>query len=286
MGGVEDPPLFSGQEIAEASARIKSGKAPGPDNLTPEVDKRSIEAAPEYFKQVFNNLLRQNEFPEDWKRTALVLIDKPKKSSEEETKYRPICLISALGKVYENLINKRLMEDIEQCGGLGRKQFGFRKNRSTVDAIEEVLSTVRGVNGEKPEWSALILVDVKNAFNTASWELIVKKLEKRQISRYLLNIIKKYLSGRRVSLDRSTSEEIGGGVPQGSVLGPTLWNILYDDVMEIEAPEGVSMVCYADDLAIVVTASTREDMILKGNEDHVTIKWPVTAPGSQGVFGA
>jgi hypothetical protein len=113
------------------------GKAPGPDNLTPEVLKRSIEAAPEYFKQVFNNLLRQNEFPEDWKRTALVLIDKPKKSSEEEIKYRPICLISALGKVYENLINKRLMEDIEQCGGLGRKQFGFRKNRSTVDAIEE-----------------------------------------------------------------------------------------------------------------------------------------------------
>jgi hypothetical protein len=274
MGGVEDPPLFSGQEIAEASARIKSGKAPGPDNLTPEVVKRSIEAAPEYFKQVFNNLLRQNEFPEDWKRTALVLIDKPKKSSEEETKYRPICLISALGKVYENLINKRLMEDIEQCGGLGRKQFGFRKNRSTVDAIEEVLSTVRGVNGEKPEWSALILVDVKNAFNTASWELIVKKLEKRQISRYLLNIIKKYLSGRRVSLDRSTSEEIGGGVPQGSVLGPTLWNILYDDVMEIEAPEGVSMVCYADDLAIVVTASTREDMILKGNETlHSTKLW-------------
>jgi hypothetical protein len=143
-----------------------------------------------------------------------------------------------------------------------------------VDAIEEVLSAVRGANGEKPEWSAFILVDVKNAFNTASWELIVKKLEKRQIPRYLLNIIKKYLSGRMVSLDRSTSEEIGGGVPQGSVLGPTLWNILYDDVMEIEAPEGVSMVCYADDLAIVVTASTREDMILKGNETlHSTKLW-------------
>jgi hypothetical protein len=178
MGEVEAPPPFSGQEIADASARIMSGNAPGPDNLTPEVVKRSIEAAPEYYKQVFNNLLKQNEFPEDWKRTALVLIDKPKKSPEEKTKCRPICLISVLGKLYENLINKRLMEDIEQCGGLGQKQFGFRKNRSTVDAIEEVLNTVRRTNGEKPEWSALILVDVKNAFNTASWELIVKKLEK------------------------------------------------------------------------------------------------------------
>jgi hypothetical protein len=222
MGEVEAPSPFSGQEIADASARM-SGNAPGPDNLTPEVVERSIEAAPEYYKQVFNNLLKQNEFPENWKRTALVLIDKPKKSPEEKTKYRPICLISALGKLYENLINKRLMEDIEQCGGLGQKQFGFRKNRSTVDAIEEVLNTVRGTNGEKPEWSALILVNVKNAFNTASWELIVKKLEKsKYVSRYLQNIIKKYLSGRIVSLDRSTSEEIGGGVPQGSVLGPTL----------------------------------------------------------------
>jgi hypothetical protein len=58
------------------------------------------------------------------------------------------------------------------------------------------------------------------------------------------------------------------------VLGPTLWNVLFDDVMELEVPEGVSLVCYADDLAIVVTATTREDMILEGNETlHRTKLW-------------
>jgi hypothetical protein len=80
--------------------------------------------------------------------------------------------------------------------------------------------------------------------------------------------------GRRQRRDRSITEEIGGGVPQGSVLGPTLWNVLYDDVMEIEVPEGVSLVCCSDDLAIVVTASTKEDMILEGNETlHRTKLW-------------
>lgn len=58
------------------------------------------------------------------------------------------------------------------------------------------------------------------------------------------------------------------------MLGPTLWNVLFDDVMELEVPEGVSLVCYADDLAIVVTATTREDMILEGNETlHRTKLW-------------
>ena len=71
------------------------------------------------------------------------MIEKPKGSPVEETKYRPICLINVLGKVYENLINKRLMEEVRSKEGLHEKQYGFREKRSTLNAIEDVVKIAK-----------------------------------------------------------------------------------------------------------------------------------------------
>lgn len=69
-------------------------------------------------------------------------------------------------------------------------------------------------------------MDIKNAFNTASWRIIFSNLEERGIGDYLRDTI--------VEVDRNHSMKVNAGVPQGSILG--LWNILYDGVFNLEIP--------------------------------------------------
>ena len=115
----------------------------------------------------------------------------------------------------------------------------------------------------------LITVDVKNAFNTASWRLIVQKLENKGISTYLIRLVDSYLKDRTVILrdseNRSEEMKISQGVPQGSVIGPMLWNILYDGVLEV--PRGTKLIAFADDLAIVVSTRTENGLI--GAANHI-----------------
>ena len=85
----------------------------------------------------------ENSYPDTWKTSKLILIDKPKESPVEETKYRPICLINVLRKVYEKLYNRRLIEEVRSKGGLHEKQYGFREKRSTLNAIEDVVKIAK-----------------------------------------------------------------------------------------------------------------------------------------------
>ena len=118
---------------------------------------------------------------------------------------------------------------------------------------------------------------MKNAFNSASWQEILAELKRREINESLLKIIASYLSERKILLEAENKikeKSINSGVPQGSVLGPTLWNVQYDGLLELELPEGVKLIGFADDVAMVVTA--RSEGMLMNAADTATlriIKW-------------
>lgn len=101
-----------------------------------------------------------------------MLLEKSSKNATDPPKFRPICLLDTVGKVYENIINNRLLAEIEDKAPLNIHQYGFRKGCSTIDAAMKVISLAQR-NDVVPSsrWSALILVDIKSAFNTANWEL-------------------------------------------------------------------------------------------------------------------
>lgn len=211
-GGVPEVTL---EELQRATSKIKKGKAPGPDGIPPEAVKTMIEGYTEYFRHVFWDMLQEREFPNEWGTAKLVLIEKPGGRG-----YRPICLLNVAAKVYEQVINGRLQKAIEEKGDFHTNQFGFRKGRTTVQAIERVIASARS-RGLSVH-AAVIFVNVRNAFNVASWRLTIRELVRRGVSEYLASTVRSYFSGREVILEKGLKRSIGGGVPQGSVLGPTL----------------------------------------------------------------
>lgn len=259
---------FTLEELKEAAGRIKPKKAAGPDGIPPEVTKLAAELFPDETLGIMNELLEKGEFPGMWKEARLVLLRKPGKDNNAPSAFRPLCMLNAEGKLLEHLLAIRIRRDLERDGGLSDRQYGFRKGRSTVQAIQRVTSTAeREIRKtlKTRNLCALVTLDVRNAINSVPWHQIMLELERRHVSPYLCKMVGSYLEDRSLTVEEGCTIKITAGVPQGSVLGPLLWNILYNSVLELILREGVETIAYADDLAVVARA--REDDTLMEKVD-------------------
>lgn len=259
---------FTEDELKIAVHRMPNRKAPGPDGIPNEVVKLMASKSPLMFLNTFNHCMETGYFPLAWKSATLVLLRKGDKPQDQTSSYRPICLLSCVGKLFERLLFNRLEAHLCSTNGLSSHQFGFRRGKSTIDAISEVQKIVRNASIaplRKRGLCSLVTLDVANAFNTASWDVIDRALVKKNVPGYLVRVVRSYLSNRSL-LYADTSRELSSGVPQGSVLGPLLWNVMYDEIFQLDLPHNVSVVGFADDIALVGTDRTTPLLELAMNE--------------------
>ena len=146
-------------------------------------------AYPEILLEAFNSCLREGWFFVDWKKQRLVLLRKGNKPLEDASSYRPICLLDTMGNLREEIILQRLQGHMVGEKGLSENQFGFRKGRSTVDAMQAVVdiaTKARRGTGKRKRFCALMSIDIRNAFTTARWKIFIDAMVRKNDPDYLL----------------------------------------------------------------------------------------------------
>ena len=134
----------------------------------------------------------------------MVLLRKGNKPLGDALSYRPICLLDTMAKLLEEMILQRLQGHMVRENGRSENQFGFRKGRCTVDAIQAVVdiaTEARRGNGKRKGFCALISIDIRNAFNTARWNICIEAMVRKKVPDYLLRMIDDYLSDRWVTYE-------------------------------------------------------------------------------------
>lgn len=243
------------KELKTAASRLKKNAALGPDGITNDVLKYFAYCKPDIMLKVFNLCITEGLFPKIWKIARLALIRKGDKPLDTPSSYRPLCILDTSGKLLEKILDNRLRKFLEDNNHIDQRQYGFRKGLSTTDAVRTLINIVE-TNGPKKKIGVLTL-DIKNAFNSAPWKAILEALQAIDTPEYLCRLIGSYLEDRELLINLSGNlkrEELSSGVPQGSVLGPTLWNVLYNGLLRNRLPIGVSFLAFADDVALVAEA--------------------------------
>ena len=232
--------------------------------------KDCVEEIAEPLSYLINNCIDQSIFPTSEKIAKIKPLYKSSDSTSF-TNYRPISVLPILSKVFELIVHQQLYKYLEENKLLTNFQFGYRKNRSTQQAVTLLSDHIRK-HMDQGKCTGAVFLDLSKAFDTVDHGCLLSKLRIYGIQNRELNWFESYLFDRKqyVELENilSESQAVVSGVPQGSILGPLLFILLMNDI-ETNL-EKCQIILYADDT--VLFTSDINSVIIESNLNSDLVK--------------
>ena len=242
--------LFSMNELRTALGKCGNTSV-GPDQIAYQFLKNLPESGLVTLLACLNQLWENNSYPSSWRESTIIPILKPSKLPSDPSSYRPISLTSCASKLLERMVNGRIRAYLESNHLLNEHQNGFRPGRSTTDSIVPLIDTVQRGLRER-HFTVAVFIDFKNAFDRVHKSGLLIKLHRMGIRGRMASFIKNFLKDRTINVrcgnTTSPSLKQDHGLPQGSVISPTLFLIMINDIFA-NTSEHIKYSLYADDVA-------------------------------------
>jgi len=215
------------EEMRRELKKLKMGKAAGADGIKNEAWLNGGGKIRLKLGEVISGVWRGDGFPDSWRVGVVVPIWKRGDRNVVEN-YRGVTLTSTAYKIYANIVNERIIKELDENEGWSRSQAGFRRGRGTIENVKVLKYLVgKRIGRGKKVWA--FFLDLKAAFNRLDGEVLWQMMRKRGINEGLIGRVRQiYAETRcRVRIGEVVSREfwVEKGVRQGCPLSPTLFNI-------------------------------------------------------------
>lgn len=254
-------------ELVKAIEHIKNKPSCGIDGISIGTIKQNVNIFAPLLHSIFVKSLDQGIVPVEFKTASVVPIYKSGDQSLFSS-YRPVSVISTVAKIFESMIKKQLLSYFHERSLFSDNQFGFLPGRGTDLAIEKHVNSIVS-STDKSLYTLAVYLDFQKAFDVLDIDILLYKFRKYGIGGTALAWLGSFCKGRRqvVKINKCYSDvlELQYGTAQGGVLGPIIFLIYINDLLNIDLHS--SVFAYADDTALVCSAHNRQSLQYKINID-------------------
>ena len=255
-------------DVERRLQRLSPQKAAGVDGIPNRVYTLLAPFISVPLAHLFNSSIYQRKFPSAWKKSIMVPIPKTKRPSID--KLRTISLLPVPSKIFEQTVLRAVSTELQET--FGTNQHGFRPKASCTTALIQMLETSTRHHDDKTiKGYAILSMDLSKAFDRVHHYTLLAKLHRKGVSSGFLNWLTSYLTDRefkvRIQATCSSPRKMTTGVPQGSVLGPSLFCALVGDLPDAIA--GSQVVQYADDVNVIFGFRTSSALEVKAKIENV-----------------